>query len=69
MNWINLAPTPQDVTACRTLLRESARVLARDVRDATTGHYEGVLAEREKLRMCARFRNVADRFSDAVPKT
>ena len=38
------------------------------MRDASTGHYEGLLAEKEELRMRAHFRKATDRFNTAVLK-
>ena len=63
------AVPPESVKDRRKLLRESAGEVTRDVRDASYFcRYQGVLAEEKELRMCARFRRAASRFSDSVLK-
>ncbi|KAJ1495567.1 P-loop containing nucleoside triphosphate hydrolase protein [Baffinella frigidus] len=61
-------PPPEGVRARRRLLREAARIVSRDVRDASKGSYWGILADDEELRMYARFHKASVRFNEAVLK-
>ncbi|KAJ1487320.1 hypothetical protein T484DRAFT_1787066 [Baffinella frigidus] len=80
LNGLGDAP-PETTPKRRKLLRESAGAITRDVRDASYfTMYQGVLAENKErirmgvlaenkeLRMVARYRKGASRFSDSVLK-
>ena len=56
------APPPEGTRARRTILRESAGRVARLVRDACKGSYDGVLADESNLRIFARFSQATARF-------
>ena len=60
------APPPEGTRARRMILRESAGRVARLVRDACKGSYDGVLADESNLRIFARFSQATARFNDVV---